>query len=65
MRTIFWIILLIFTYIWVVSSGREQYVIDHGKKACEAVLSWFDDADVDFQSHQTPIVKKKRPRRWE
>lgn len=65
MKKIFWIILLLFTYIWVVSSGHEQVVIDHAKKVYETVITWFDEADVDFQADQKTIVKKKRPRRWE
>lgn len=65
MRTIFWIIILLCCYIWVVSAGHERIVIEKTRKVVETVNSWFDDADVDYQTNTKPIITKKRPRRWE
>jgi hypothetical protein len=66
MKKIFWIILLLGAYIWVVSTGREELVLDQSKRIYHVVATWFSDAEMDFQVHQKPIpVKKKRPRRWD
>lgn len=66
MKKAFWIILLLFAYIWVVSSGHEQFVLDQSKRVYQTLASWLEDADVDFQVQQkSDPVKKKRPRRWE
>ena len=67
MRKLLLTILLFVAYIWVMSSGHDQMVIRHGKNIYNALVSWFDDADVDFQvRHQTPKNKhKKKSRRWD
>lgn len=66
MKKIFWIIILLGAYIWVVSTGHEQLVLDQSKRLYNVVAEWFSDADVDFQVQQKPIpAKKKRPRRWD
>lgn len=66
MKKIFWMIVLVAAYIWVVTTGREQYVLDQSKRVYQAVVQWFDDADVDLQipKNSTPI-KKKHHRRWD
>jgi hypothetical protein len=66
-RKTFWIVLLLCTYIWVITSGHEQFFLDQSKRLYQTVTTWFDDAEVDFQVQQQKplIVKKKKPRRWD
>ena len=52
-------------YVWVMTSGHEQMVIRHGKTIYQALVSWFDDADVDFQMKPNKKTVKKRSRRWD
>jgi hypothetical protein len=53
-------------YVWLVTSGREQMVIEYGKTVYQALVAWFDDAEVDFQMNpkEKPSPKKKS-RRWD
>ena len=62
MRKLLWMIMLIGGYVWLVTSGRDEFVLDQGKKVYQAVLSWFDDAEVDFQLKKEK--NKKKSRRW-
>lgn len=64
MRKILWMILFFGVYIWLMSSGRDQMVLEQGKTIYQAVLAWFDDAEVDFQTKHKSSAKKK-PRRWD
>ncbi|MBX9744468.1 MAG: hypothetical protein K2X08_04585 [Chlamydiales bacterium] len=63
MSRLFWIIFLFAAYIWTVSSGREEFVLDQGKAICRYLVSWFDDAEVDFQMKKSE--NKKKPKRWD
>jgi hypothetical protein len=66
MKKLFWIILLLGAYIWVVSTGHEQFVLDQSKRLYHTIVEWFSNADLDFQTDQKPLpAKKKRPRRWD
>jgi len=66
MKKILWTVLLLGSYIWVVSTGHEQFVLDQSSRLYHVVATWFSDAEVDFQVQQKPIpAKKKRPRRWD
>ena len=66
MKKIFWIIVLLCSYIWVVTTGHEQFVLDQSKRLYQSVLMWFNDAEVDLQIQQkSPIVPKKHSRRWD
>lgn len=65
MKKVFGIILLLFAYIWVVSTGHEQMVLDQSKRLYQTVSAWFDGADVDYQSQKQLAPIKKRPRRWD
>jgi len=66
MKKIFWAVFLLGVYIWIVSSGREDWVLDQSKNVYNAVSEWFSDADIDYQVQEKPVsVKKKRPRRWD
>ncbi len=66
MRKIFWMLILFGAYIWSMTSGHDRMIIDQGKNLYTALVSWLDDADVDFQvkPKKTPKVKKKS-RRWD
>jgi hypothetical protein len=66
MKKTFCAILLLFAYIWVVSTGHEQFVLDQSMRVYQAIVTWFDGAKVDFQVKQksTP-ANNKRPRRWD
>ena len=51
-------------YVWVMTSGHQQFVLDQAKKVVGAFVSWFDDAEIDFQTgHKSKV--KKRSRRWD
>lgn len=63
MRKLLWMIMLIGGYVWLVTSGRDEFVLDQGKKLYQAVISWFDDAQVDFQWKSEK--NKKKSRRWD
>ena len=66
MRKIFWTLALLTTYIWVVTGGHEQWIVEKSRKLYHYVASWFNDAEVDFQVQQTSVeIKKKRHRRWD
>ncbi len=62
MRRLIYIAILLAGYFWVVTSGRDQEVLEKGKWIYETVVSWFDDADVDFQLK--PHKNKKQSRKW-
>ncbi len=60
--------LLVCAYIWSTATGRDQFVLDQGKRLYQALTAWFDDAELDFQIDKpppVPVTKKKRPRRWD
>ena len=63
MTKILWMILFFAAYVWVISSGREQMVLEQGKNICQALVAWFDDAEIDFQTK--PKGAKKKSRRWD
>jgi hypothetical protein len=66
MRKAFWALTLLTAYIWTVSTGHEQWILDQGKKLYQVIVAWFSDAEVDFQVEQSVVEnKKKRPRRWD
>ena len=63
MRKILWTVLLLCGYFWLVTSGKEAWVLETGKAVYKSVAAWFDDAELDFQVHKDEI--KKRSRRWD
>ena len=76
MRKIFWAFLILAAYFWVVSSGREQIFIRQGKHLYDLLVSWFSDAELDFQLQNNKNEKtlrvekqekaqKKKSRRWD
>lgn len=64
MRKLLWMILLFGVYVWVMTSGHDRMVLEQGKNLYNALISWFDDAEVDFQLKEKQ-KEKKRSRRWD
>ncbi len=64
MRKLLWMMILFGAYVWVMTTGRDQMVLEKGKMIYQMVCLWFDDADVDFQLKQNQKAKK-RSRRWD
>lgn len=64
MRKLLWMVLLFAVYVWVMTSGHDRMVVEQGKSIYNALVSWFDDAEIDYQikKHQKA---KKRNRRWD
>ncbi|EKE08189.1 MAG: hypothetical protein ACD_17C00296G0002 [uncultured bacterium] len=61
-----WAVLLFAAYIWVMTSDRDQWVIQQGKYLYKTLVAWFDDAEVDFQlKYSQPAKNKKKSRRWD
>lgn len=68
MRKFFWLILFVGGYIWVITSGHDDFVLEKGKMIYKAIVTWFDGAEVDFNlTEETTKTesKKKRSRRWD
>ena len=65
MRRIFWTLLLFGAYIWSMTSGHDRTILNQGKNIYNALVAWFDDADVDFQVKQQKQKAKKKSRRWD
>lgn len=65
MRRLLWMIILFGAYVWVMTSGHDRMLLEQGKAAFNAILAWFDDAEVDFQVKQQENKPKKRSRRWD
>lgn len=63
MRKLFWMIFLFGAYIWIISSGREEFLFDQGRAIYRVLVSWFDEAEVDFQVKKSH--PKKKSRRWD
>lgn len=65
MRRLLWMILLLGAYLWAMTSGHDQMIIDQGKTIYNAVVAWLDDAEIDFQTKQKKTAPKKKTRRWD
>ena len=67
MRTLLWLFLFFSAYVWMVTTGNEQFVLERGKALYRLACEWFEDADIDFQvkPKKTTHPKKERPRRWD
>ena len=63
MRKLLWMIMLLGGYVWLVTQGRDTFVLEQGKALYQAVVTWFDDAQLDF--HLKKENPKKRSRRWD
>ena len=64
MRKIVWAFFFFSVYIWLVTSGNDQYFLEKGKEIYQSLVAWLDDATIDFQLKKDK-VNKKRSRRWE
>lgn len=65
MRRILWMLLFFGAYLWSMTSGHDRMIIDQGKNVFNALVAWFDEADVDFQVKPSKNKAKKRSRRWD
>lgn len=65
MRKLLWAILLFSIYVWAMTSGHDRMILEQGKNLYRALISWLDDAEVDFQIQQKKEKSKKRARRWD
>jgi hypothetical protein len=50
-------------YLWVLTSGKDQFILDQGKVLYQSAVKWLDGADADFQLKD--IKSKKKSRRWD
>lgn len=64
MSKLLWTILFITAYVWMMTSGHERLVLEQGKTIYNALVSWLDDAEIDYQLKKTQKAKK-RNRRWD
>jgi len=62
MRRLFWMIILLGGYLWVLTSGHDQFLYNRGKAAYETIAKWLDGADADFQLQKN---SRKKNRRWD
>lgn len=63
MRKIFWLFVLIGGYFWIVSSGREELLLEGGKRVLLLVQDWLKDAELDFHIPKKDSKKSNR-RQW-
>lgn len=56
-------VFLLGTYFWILTSGREQWLITSGKALYNTAIQWLDGADADFQLKK--LNEKKKSRRWD
>lgn len=56
-------VFLLGTYFWVLTSGKEQWLISGGKALYNTAMQWLDGADADFQLKK--LNEKKKSRRWD
>jgi len=63
MRRLFWLLIMVGAYLWVLTSGRDQFLAQKAKAVYEFVYNWIEDADADFQLKNTK--PKKKSRRWD
>jgi hypothetical protein len=65
MRKILWMIFLFGAYVWAMTSGHDQMIMSQGKNIYQAIVAWFDDAEIDFQVKPQKVKAKKKSRRWD
>lgn len=64
MRRLFWLMIMVGAYLWILTSGRDQFFVQKAKAVYEFVYNWIEDADADFQLKNNTKSKKKS-RRWD
>ncbi len=62
MTRLIWLLFLLGTYVWVVSSGKEETLFRGAKIVYEAICDWLDGADADFQLKEKKAARKSK--RW-
>lgn len=62
MRKILWAIIFFSAYIYVTTSGKDQFVLEKGKAIYEMIANWLDHAELDF--HLKKEESKKPRRGW-
>ncbi|HSX38291.1 MAG TPA: hypothetical protein VLE95_05615 [Chlamydiales bacterium] len=67
MRKFLWLCFFFGAYVWMATTGNEQFVIEKGKALYKLVSDWLQDADVDFHLERKKLIQKKqnRSRRWD
>lgn len=63
MRRIFWMLTLLGAYFWILTSGKDHFIVNQGKALVQYVVEWLDGADADFQLKNEK--SKKKSRRWD
>jgi hypothetical protein len=63
MSKLFWMVVCLGAYLWVLTSGKDQFILNTAKALVESVQTWFDGAEKDFQLKQ--LNSKKKSRRWD
>jgi hypothetical protein len=63
MRRLFWICFFLGAYLWIMTSGNDEFLFDRARTAWHMALSWLEGADADF--HLPAQGKTKRARRWD
>jgi hypothetical protein len=61
MRRLFWLIIMLGAYMWILTSGRDHFLLEKAKAIYEFASKWINDADADFQLKNS---SKKRSHRW-
>jgi hypothetical protein len=63
MRRLFWLIIFCGAYLWILTSGHDQFVLEKGKAIYSTIAKWIEGADADFQLKN--VQPKKKSRRWD
>lgn len=63
MRRLLWAIVLFGAYVWLLTSGNDQLVLKQGKALYQAVVTWLEGADIDYNLKNNRSSKKSR--RWD
>ncbi len=63
MRRLFWLIFLLGGYLWVLTSGHDDFLMSKAKAIYEMAANWISTAETDFQLKKEKHNKKTR--RWE
>lgn len=54
---------LLGAYFWILTSGKDHFIVNQGKALVQYVVEWLDGADADFQLKNEK--SKKKSRRWD
>lgn len=65
MRKLFWMIIFFGVYVWLITSGKDEVVLDRAKQIYRACIAWLEDAEIDFQTKEKGKAAKKKARRWD